>query len=87
MYEEVIRALDYVLLLKKKIFIYLAEPGLTCGMRDLYLWHVGSSFLTGDQTWTPSLGVGSLSHWTTREVPYPSLCCASPIHILSAVKT
>ena len=31
------------------------------------LRHVGSSFLTRDQTW--ALGSQSLSHWTTREVP------------------
>ena len=33
------------------------------------MWHVGSSSLTRDQTWAPSLGVRCLSHWTTREVP------------------
>ena len=28
------------------LFIYLAVPGLSCGMQDLYVWHVGSSSLT-----------------------------------------
>ena len=32
------------------------------------LWHVESSSLTRDQTWTP-LGTPSVSYWTTREVP------------------
>ena len=42
------------------------------GMWDhagLELWHVGSRFLTGHQTWAPELAALSLSHWTTREVP------------------
>ena len=30
------------------------------------MWHIGSSFLTRDQTQAPSFG--SLSHWTTSEV-------------------
>ena len=34
-----------------------------------HLRHVGSSFLTRDQTWAPALGSQSLSHWTTKEVP------------------
>ena len=29
---------------------------LHCGMHDLYLWHVGSSFLTRDQTQAPGIG-------------------------------
>ena len=45
--------------------IYLAVLGLSCGTRDLYLQHVGSSSLTRP----PALGAQSLSHWTTREVP------------------
>ena len=31
--------------------------------------YVGSSSLTKDWTWALALGVRSLSHWTTREVP------------------
>ena len=45
------------------IFIYLAVPGHSCSMQDLYLrhansllWHVGSSSLTRDQTQAPSIG-------------------------------
>ena len=33
------------------------------------LQYVGSSSLTKDWTWALALGVRSLSHWTTREVP------------------
>ena len=35
---------------------------------------MGSSSLTRDQTWASVLGVWSLSHWTTREVPLQSYC-------------
>ena len=66
------------------MFIYLAVPGLKCSTQDLRspLWHVGSSvacspFLAArgiqlsDQRRPrpPALGVWSLSHWTTKEVP------------------
>ena len=34
-------------------------------------WHVGSS-LTRDQICAPALGIQSLNHWTTREVPSPA---------------
>ena len=59
-------------------YIYLAVPGLICGMQNLWssLWHansqfhhVGSSFPTRDRTWVPCIGSTSLSHWTTRKVP------------------
>ena len=40
-----------------------------CSMQDLQLQHVGSDSLTRDQTWLPCIGVWSLNHWTTREVP------------------
>ena len=40
--------------------LYLAAPGLSCGMWDL---------VTGDQTQSPALGAWSLSHRTTRAVP------------------
>ena len=39
------------------IFIYLF--GFSCGTLDLYLWHVGSSSLTRDQT-------PGLLHWARR---------------------
>ena len=35
--------------------IYLATLGLNCGVKDLLLWHVGSSSLTRDQAWAPCL--------------------------------
>ena len=53
----------------KYLFI-LAVPGLSHGTRDLSCgMHAGSSSLTRDQTQAPALGVWSLTHWTTREVP------------------
>ena len=53
------------------LFIYLF------GCARSYLWrgesfksqHVGSSFSARDQTWAPAMGVQSLSHWVTREIP------------------
>ena len=56
-------------------FVYLATPHLSCGTWDLQssLQHVGSSSLTRNQTSVPPLGVWSLNHWTTREVPSPSV--------------
>ena len=71
-----------------KIFIYLAVPSLSCGMWDLGssmfvealeffscgLWDLVS--WPGLEPRPPALGVQSLSHWTTREVPvlfYPFL--------------
>ena len=39
------------------------------GIRDLQLWHVGSSSLTWALNWLPQHRECSLSHWTTREVP------------------
>ena len=38
-------------------------------MKDLWVWHMGSSSLTRDWTHALFLGAQSLSHWTTREVP------------------
>ena len=39
--------------------IYLAVPSLSCGTRDRYslLRYVGSSSLTRDQTWAPSIEI------------------------------
>ena len=43
---------------------------------------MGSSFLTRDWTQAPALGVWSLSHWTTKEVPlacdYWQICSSCP---------
>ena len=54
-----------VFLLKKYIclFIYLTVRGLSCGMWDLV---PGSEI----ESSSPALGAWSLSHWTTREVPW-----------------
>ena len=49
-----------------EVCIYLAAPGLSCGMRDLVPW-------PGIEPGTPALGVRSLNRWTTREVP--RVCC------------
>ena len=51
--------LGFLLLL---IFMYLTAPGLSCGMWDLVP-------CPGIKPEFPALGVQSLSHWTTREVP------------------
>ena len=48
-------------LLKKKNFIYVAAPGLSCGMWDLVL-------CPGIKPGAPALGVWSFGHWTMREV-------------------
>jgi len=47
----------HLFILKKHVFIYLAVPGLSCGMQDLpsLLHHVGSSSLTRTQTWAPCI--------------------------------
>ena len=54
----------FILLFFKKIFIYLASPGLSCGMRDLVPW-------PGMEPRPPALGAQSLSHCATREAPEP----------------
>ena len=66
-------------------FIYLAALGLSCGNQDRQssLRHVGSFFLScsmwelvpwpGIEPGPCTLGSWSLSHWTTREVPFRSL--------------
>ena len=48
------------------IFIYLAAPGLSCGMWDLVPW-------PGIKPGSPALGAWSLNHWTTREVSHTSI--------------
>ena len=40
--------------------IYLAEPGLSCGIRDLVPW-------PGIEPRDPALGEWSLNHWTTKK--------------------
>ena len=46
------------------LFIYLAVLGLSCGMQDLVPW-------PGIEPGPPVLGLWSLRHWTTREIPEP----------------
>ena len=43
--------------------IYLAVPGLSCGMWDLWLWHVGSRSWLGKEPVPHALESQSLSHW------------------------
>ena len=70
----------------KYLLIYLAVPGLSCGMWDLVPWW-------GIERRPPTLGARSLSHWTTREAPQCFLQASSrkvpqrPIvkHLLSSV--
>ena len=66
------------------LLIYLAAPGLSCGMQDLHC-HVQDLLVAacgisscsmqdlvlwpGLEPRPPALGAWSLSHWTTREVP------------------
>ena len=46
----------------KHLFIYLAFPGLNCGMWELVPW-------PGIKPRTPELRAWSLCHWATREIP------------------
>ena len=55
------------------LFTYSAVPGLNRGMLALVPW-------PGVEPEQPALGVWSLSHWTTREVPrdwslFPAVSC------------
>ena len=52
--------------------MYLAVLGLRSGMQNLSLRYVGSSSLTRDGTQASALGMRSLSHGTTKEVPIHS---------------
>ena len=52
----------FLYLFFKKTFIYLAVPGLSCGRWDLVPG-------PGREPRPPALGVQSLGHWTSREVP------------------
>ena len=49
----------------KYLFIYLPVLRLSCGMWDLVRAQ------TRARLGSPALGLQSLSHWTTREVPLP----------------
>ena len=59
------------------VYIYLGAgsqllhtgSSLCCSIPALQFWHVESSSLTRIESRFPALGVQSLSHWTTREVP------------------
>ena len=64
------------------VFIYLAAPGLSCGLQDLQLQHVGFFFffflqlchvgsisLTRDGTQAPALQARSFNRRATRKVP------------------
>ena len=50
-----------------------AVRGLSCCIRTLTcsMWDLSST--TRDQTQAPALGVQSLIHWTTKEVPAQTL--------------
>ena len=48
------------------LFIYVAAPGLSCGMWELAPW-------PGIKPEPPALKVWRLSHWTTREVSASAL--------------
>ena len=50
----------FIIILKD---IYLFTSGLSCSMRDLRPQ-------PGIEPGPPALGAWSLSHWTTREVPF-----------------
>ena len=58
--------------LKKKKFIYLAVPVLSCGMWALLLWHVKSSFLTRDGT-GPRFGSSESKPLDHQVNPSPSI--------------
>ena len=67
--------------LQGSVFIYLAASGLSCVMRALQLWHVGSVaqrhvILVPPpriEPVFPTLQGGFLTTGTTREIPYTSL--------------
>ena len=63
------------------LLIYLTEPSLSCGTRDLRssLWHVESITVPwpGMEPRPSALGARSLTHWTTREVPVHALFLTS----------
>ena len=68
---------NHQILFKKYFFTYLAVLGLSCGTRNLYcstqdLFSCGVCDIVpwpGVIPGPPALGLWSLSHWTTGEVP------------------
>ena len=70
------------------LFVYLAVPGLSWGMQDLLLWHIRSLSCGmwdlipwwGIEPGSPELGAQSLSHSTSREVPWAILNNGNSIH-------
>ena len=52
-----------IIFFPKHLFIYLAFPGLNCGMWELVPW-------PGIKPRTPELRAWSLCHWATREIPW-----------------
>ena len=64
LHQELTHLLFFFLIKKK--FIYLAVLCLSCGTWDLVPW-------PGIEPGPPAIGPGSLSHWTSREVPAFSL--------------
>ena len=77
------QAVSVLLLLLLLIYfiIYLAVPGISCGMQGLQLWCVGSSSLTEPEP--PALAGQSLSPWTTREVPAVSVLTGQDVPLFS----
>ena len=62
-------------------YLYLAAPGLSCSMWDLFGYSVQDLVpWTGIEPQPPALGLRSLSHWTPRDVPavIPELSSVSP---------
>ena len=60
---------------------YLAIPGLSCSMWDIFGYSVQDLVpWTGIEPQPPALGLRSLSHWTPRDVPavIPELSSVSP---------
>ena len=53
---------QYLFIWLHKVFV-LAHRIFSCSMRDLVSW-------PGMEPRPPALGVWSLSHWTTKDVPY-----------------
>ena len=59
-FKDDVRVITFLLLLFIYLFIYVAVPGLSCGMQGLLfffkLWHVESSSLTRDRIPVPCTG-------------------------------
>ena len=64
-YADITSLLIFILF----ISAYSAAPGLTCGIHTLSygVWDLVPQ--PGIESRPPALGMQSLSHWTTREVP------------------